>query len=97
MAQVSHAVDQPAQILRDATADVQVDHPVDKQPAERPTTAQDACCKFLIIWLHSFVMWPSFQYHRVELVPVSMSFQLLLFSLFYSLSFFILCGPSMHA
>ena len=36
MAQVPHAVNQPAQILRDAAADVQVDHPIDQQPAEGP-------------------------------------------------------------
>ena len=36
MAQVPHVVNQPAQILRDAAADVQVDHPIDQQPAEGP-------------------------------------------------------------
>ena len=36
MAQVPHAVYQPAQILRDAAADIQVDHPIDQQPTEGP-------------------------------------------------------------
>ena len=36
MAQVPHAVDHPAQILRDAAADIQGDHPIDQQPAQEP-------------------------------------------------------------
>ena len=44
MAQVPHAVYKPAQILRDAAADVQVDHPIDQQPAEGPPA--QALCMF---------------------------------------------------
>ena len=36
MAQVPHVVDHPAQILRDAAADIQGDHPIDQQPAQEP-------------------------------------------------------------
>ena len=45
-------------------------------------------CKFIFIWLHSLVMWPSFQYYPVILVSVSMSFQLLLFLSFNSWVFY---------
>ena len=110
MAQVPHAVNQPAQILRDAAADVQVDHAIDQQPAEGPPApALNTVSSFSFGFV--LLLWPSFQFYPVVLVPVSMSFQVLLFSLLYSLDFLSSflsdqlfyeniqswsCGPSMH-
>ena len=51
MAQVPHAVDHPAQILRDAAADIQGDHPIDQQPAqEPPAPALNNNIKSLVMW-----------------------------------------------
>ena len=80
MAQVPHVVNQPAQILRDAAADVQVDHLIDQQPAEGPPAAALNTVSFFS-FAFVLLLWPSFQFYQVVLVPVSMSFQLLLFSL----------------
>ena len=83
MAQVPHAVNHPAQILRDAAADVQVDHHIDQQPPPAPALNTVSFFSFGFV----FLLWSSFQFYPVVLVPVSMSFQLLLFSLFYSFLF----------
>ena len=63
---------------------MQVDHPIDQQPAEGPPAPALNTVSFFSFGF-VLLLWPSVQFYPVVLVSISMSFQLLLFSLFYSL------------